>query len=76
MGLHLAPEEPKGKALEMGRTEGKHPEHQVRGRKSPSGVKEGGNGRTAALCGNTAVKLVLSVHWSHSLHILTLVVAL
>lgn len=39
-------------------------------------AKEGGNGRTAALRGNTALKLVPSVHGPHGLHILTLVVAL
>lgn len=32
MGLHLAPEEPKGEAVVMGSSEGKHPEYQVRGR--------------------------------------------
>lgn len=36
-------QEPKGKALAMGSSEGKHPEYRVRGRKSPS-VSLGGHG--------------------------------
>lgn len=48
VGLHLAPEGPKGKALAMGSSEGMHPEHRVGGRESP---RESGRPRVEVMGG-------------------------